>query len=104
MSNDEGSGFLARGTILVEMHEQTGAMMFTYRENDSSSEQWAFSWSLGDAHIEVLQWHDGEDLDTASSIDSIEVPTTTDNPSGEIIGAIVWLARTWIEENAEEDK
>ena len=104
MSNDEGSGFVAQGTILVEMHEQSGAMMFTYRESDSATEQWAFSWSLGDAHIEVLQWHEGEELDTASSIDSIEVPTTSDNPSGEVIGAIAWLARTWIAENAEEGK
>lgn len=102
MTDDDGSGFVAKGTILVEMHEHTGAMMFTYRENDSATEQWAFSWSLGDANVEVLQWHDGEELDTASSIDSIVVPDTGDNPSGEIIGAIAWMARDWIEENAEE--
>ena len=99
---DEGSGLEARGTILVEMGRKTGTMMFTYREQDSATEQWAFSWGLGDTHVEVLRWHEGEELDTASSVDSIEVPDTGDNPSGEIIGAIVWMARNWIEENAEE--
>jgi len=102
MSEEEGSGFIAKGTILVEIHEETGAMRYTYQESDSATENWAFSWGLGDSQVEVLLWHEGEDLDTASSIDGIEVPDTSDNPSGEIIGAIAWMARSWIAENAEE--
>jgi hypothetical protein len=102
MSTDEGSGHIELGTILVEIQEETGMMLFTYRERNRKTRKWAFSWGLGDPCVEVLEVHRGETLDTASSVDGIEFPDESDNISGEPIGAIAWMARQWIEEKEAE--
>jgi hypothetical protein len=102
MSTDEGSGHIELGTILVEIQQETGMMLFTYRENNPETNKWAFSWGLGDACVEVLEVHPEEGLDTASSVDGLEFPDISDNISGEPLGAIAWMARQWIEEKEVE--
>lgn len=88
------------GNVRVELEADGDGMLFTYQETDEHTNRFGFMWTPSSTNIEVVIVNDESDgARTESSIDSIEIPDESDNQSGQILAALPWLARNWIEEN-----
>lgn len=93
------------GNVRVELADQNDGdeMLFTYQETNPETERFGFIWSPSSNTIEVVTVNDEADgTRTESSIDSIQIPDESDNQSGQVLAALPWLARNWIEENGGE--
>jgi hypothetical protein len=93
-------GWTVAGNVRVELETDGDGMLFTYQEAAAETNRFGFIWTPSSTGIEVVTVTEESDgTRTESSIDSIQIPDESDNQSGQILAALPWLARNWIEEN-----
>ena len=88
------------GNVRVELEADGDGMLFTYQETNAKTNRFGFIWTPSSTDIEVVVVNiESDGTRTESSIGSIQIPDESDNQSGQILAALPWLARNWIEDN-----